>query len=120
MEMAPGGRCVMPLDRFQVEGTREDVLARLREMLADGHYSVRVSRLIESPAPNPGADAHFQSLRSRTPEEIEAARKRTTVYTPPLIKLPPGKTLEDVIRDVGPEGAAMSPDEVRRYLAELS
>ena len=64
----------MPPDRFQVEGTPEEVIARLREMLTDGHYSVKVSRLIVNPAPNPEIDAFFQKLRSRTPEEIEAAR----------------------------------------------
>ncbi len=41
--------------------------------------------------------AYLTKLNNRTPEEIEAARARSTSGFPPPRPLPPGKTLEDVI-----------------------
>jgi hypothetical protein len=110
----------MALDRFQIEGTPEEVIARLKELMTDGHYYVKVSRLIDEPVIDARSEEFLQRMRARTPEEIEDVRRRTTVYTAPPIVLPPGKTFEDVVREMGPDEPTETDAELSRVLKEMS
>jgi hypothetical protein len=113
----------MPLDRIQVEGTPEEVIAKLRELPAEARYFVQITRRVEQPVMTQELRAAMERLsRPRTPEEIEEIRRRTTVYTPPPLVLPPGKTIEDVVRELGPgpDDPVESEEEIRRALEEMS
>lgn len=88
--------------RKKLSGTPEEILAAVRE-LPEGHrYHVEIIRL----DPPPSA-AELERLREefedrRTPEEIQATRERLLAKSPPPLQLPPGKTAEDVMRELGP------------------
>ena len=88
--------------RKKLSGTPEEILAAVRELPAGHRYFVEITRL-DPPLSSEELERLTEELKDRrTPEQIQADRERLLAAAPPPLQLPPGKTAEDVMRELGP------------------
>ena len=88
--------------RKKLSGTPEEILAAVRE-LPEGHrYHVEIIRLDPPPSPEELKQMEEAAKDRRTPEQVQADRERLLAACPPPLPLPPGKTVEDMMRELGP------------------
>ena len=107
--------------RKVVSGTPEEILAAVRE-LPEGHrYHVEIIRLNPPLPPEELERLHERLKDRRTPEQIQADRDRLYAASRPPLALPPGKTAEDMMRELGPwPDPDESEDDVEDALEEMS
>lgn len=86
--------------------------------LPDGCEVVFEPQAVEEPTALERAIAWAESLKSRTDEEIEEARRRIDARSPPPRPLPAGKTLEDVV--VGTWPGDETDEQINEALKRLS
>ena len=109
--------------RKTLSGTPEEILAAVRE-LPEGHrYHVEINRL-DPVDPDELKRLEELAVDLRTPEQIQADRDRILAASRalhPRLELPPGKTADDVMRELGPwPDPTESDEEIEDALEEMS
>ena len=86
--------------------------------LPEGAEVVFEPQAVEEPTALEREIAWAESLKHRTPEEIEEARRRIDARSPPPRPLPPGKTLSDMVEGTWPGDE--TDEQIREALERLS
>jgi hypothetical protein len=107
--------------RKTLSGTPEELLAAIRELPPGHRYHVEIVRLDPPSDPNAAMEEAIQKMNARTPEQLEADRSEILHSSRKPRELPPGKTLDDVMREFREQFPPTETDEeVEDALEEMS
>jgi hypothetical protein len=85
--------------RKTLSGTPEEILAAVRELPAGHRYFVEIVRLDPPSKPNAAMEEATRKMNSRTPEQVQSDREAILAASRKPQELPPGKTIEDVLKE---------------------